>query len=182
MPTRRTVLTVSLAAAALAAPARGEDGVAALIGQLAGERSYAESGAGLLKAWVKKPATILQGQRLYAEAKAASDAANARLVAALAAGTEPDTDVELQRLLKDAAEKRVAFSRHVDASLDALAGKKNVIADALGKAAGEIVKGLITATVDVWKTLRTADQTRRDTLRLQVQAERWKSFGVVPAA
>jgi hypothetical protein len=39
------------------------------------------------------------------------------------------------------------------------------------------VKGLITAAVDVWKTLRAADTTRRDTLRHQVEFERWKAFG-----
>ena len=83
---------------------------------------------------MKKLGTILQGQRLYAEAKAISDEAIAHLAAALA------------------------------------------------KTAGEVAKGLIGAAVEVWKVNQAADTARRETLRHRVEAERWRSFGEVPAA
>jgi len=183
MIARRSML-IGVGAVLLPAVGRAlaQGGVPDLLGQLARERSYAEQGVALLKTWVKKPSTILQGQRLYKDAKSASDEAIAYLAGALTVSEEPDRDEALRRKLETAVERRIAFSRHVDASLDALAGKKNLVVDALAKTAGEVVKGLIGAVVDVWKTLRAADAVRRETLRHQVEAERWRSFGEVPAA
>jgi hypothetical protein len=154
-----------------------------LVGLLEKERSFAESGVARLKRWVKKPAVIAKGQRLYEEAKAAADQAVGYLQAALAEGKEPERDEALLVKLDTLAIKRLAFSQHVDASLPPeLRGTKEGVGDALGKAAGEIVKGLITAAVDVWKAFRAADKDRRDTLRQQIGATRWRAFGEVPAA
>jgi hypothetical protein len=181
MITRRSML---IGVAVLSRPssrAAAQDGLPDLVGQLARERSYAEQGAALLKTWMKKPSAVLQGQRLYADAKTASDEAIAYLAAALAASEEPNQDKALRQKLEAAAEKRLAFSHYVDASLDALAGKKNVVADALTKTAGEVVKGLIGAAVDIWKVNQATDTVRRETMRHQVEAERWRSFGEVPA-
>jgi hypothetical protein len=181
MATRRALLAGGLAVG-LALPVAAEDGLADLVGRLAEEKGHAENGVAQLKRWVRKPAAVAQGRRLYDEAKIASDGAIAHLLAALTLDEEPGKDAALRARLDAAAEKRLAFSRHVDASLPPeVRGRKNVIGDALGKVAGEIVKGLITAAVDVWKTLRAADTTRRDTLRHQVEFQRWKAFGEVAA-
>ena len=167
----------------MAPPVAAEDELADLVGRHAEEKGHAEKGVAQLKRWVKKPAAVAQRRRFYDEAKVASDSAIAHLLATLTLGEEPGKDAALRARLDAAAEKRLAFSRHVDASLPPeVRGRKNVIGDALGKAAGEIVKGLITAAVDVWKTLRAANAAQRDTLRHQIENERWRSFGEVPAA
>jgi hypothetical protein len=179
MMKRRNLLLAALGAC-LPWPAHAEDGIADLLGQLGGQKSAAESGVALLKRWVKKPAAIIQGQKLYGEAKAASDEAIDYLLGAFRLGEKPDAEA-LRHKVEVVAERRLAFSRHVDASLPPEArGKKDVLG--LGQAAGDIVKTLVTSSVDVWKTLRASDDARRETLQHQVEAERWRSFGEVPAA
>ncbi len=175
-----------LAGLALGLPRRtlAEDGVPDLVGRLARERSYAEDGVGQLKRWVKRPSALLKGQQLYGDAKGAADDAIAHLLAALAAPGQPDQDPQLRQKLDTLAEKRLAFSRYAKDALEPVApqGTKAGVADALAEAAGGIVEGLMKGAVAVWEAWRKPDEDRRETLRHQVEGEKWRSFGEVPAA
>ena len=183
MIARRGVLIGTVVLACLADRAGAEDDTPDLVGRLAREKSYAESGVAQLKRWVKKPSALLKGQQLYDEARGAADGTIAHLLAALAAPGQPDQDPKLRQELDTLAEKRLAFSRHVKDALEPVApqGTKAGVADALAEAAGGIVEGLMKGVAALWKVWRKPDEARRETLRHQVEGEKWRSFGEVPA-
>ena len=90
----------------------------------------------------------------------------------------------LYKLRAELAEKRLAFSRYVKDALEPVApqGTKAGAADALAEAAGGIVEGLMKGAAALWEAGRKPDEDRRETLRHQVEGEKWRSFGEVPAA
>jgi hypothetical protein len=153
------------------------------IGRLAQERDFAESGAGLLKKYAaQNPAALVKGQKLYAEAKAAFDGLIEQLLTDLAKDEDPESSAELRTTVDSAAEKRLTFSRHVDAVLPNLEGTKNVIVDALAKSVGEIVTGLIDGGIKIWQEFRRGDEQRRKAVATRVEAQRWRAFAEVEPA
>src|SRR3954453_6287157 len=93
----------ALIAALVAGTARAQDAPISLgqaVGRLARERSFAESGAGLLKRYAAAdPAAMLEGQKLYDGAKASFDELVTWLQTDLDSGTVPTASPELQKAL-----------------------------------------------------------------------------------
>jgi hypothetical protein len=146
-------------------------------GILAEERSFAESDAGLLKTYAaQNQAALFQGQRLYAEAKAASDGLVARLLAVLADDRDPASADDLKQSAERAFVARLAFSQHVNDALPDLRGTKSVLLDALAKPATDLVKALIEGGIAVWKEYHRGNELRRATLRAQLEQHRWRAF------
>src|SRR5918998_5827106 len=88
------------------------------LGTLARERELAESGAGLLKAYVGRDAAAMaRGHELYARAKAASDELVERLLVAVREGDDPGASPSLRTATSEAVERRLAFTRHVEGHL-----------------------------------------------------------------
>jgi hypothetical protein len=146
-------------------------------GVLAEERSFAESDASLLKTYAAADqAALLQGQRLYAEAKAASDGLIARLLAVLADDRDPASADELKQAAERAFVTRLEFSHHVNDALPDLRGTRSVLLDALAKPATDLVKALIDGGIAVWKEYRRGNELRRATLRAQLEAQHWRAF------
>jgi hypothetical protein len=146
-------------------------------GTLAEEKSFAEEDARLLKTEAAgNRAALLQGQRLYAEAKAASDGLIARLLAVLADDRDPAGADDLKQAAERAFVSRLAFSRQVADALPDLTGTKSVLLDALAKPAVDLVKGLIEGGIAVWKEYRRGNELRRATLRAQLEQHKWRAF------
>lgn len=153
------------------------------VGLLAEERTFAESGAGFLKGYTADDRrALIQGQRLYAEAKAASDGAIERLLVVLAEKREREATDNLRRVFEDAVARRLAFSEHVNHALPDLAGSRNVLLDALAKPAVDLVKGLTDGGLTIWKEVRRADEVRRQSITSRIEAQRWRPFAEVESA
>jgi hypothetical protein len=146
-------------------------------GILAEERTFAESDAGLLKTYAAADqAALLRGQRLYAEAKAASDGLIARFLVVLADDRDPGSALDLKQAAERAFVARLAFSHHVNDALPDLRGTKSVLLDALAKPATDLVKALIDGGIAIWKEYRRGNELRRATLRAQLEPHRWRAF------
>jgi hypothetical protein len=153
------------------------------VGRLARERSFAESGAGLLKRYAAgDPAAMLEGQKLYDAAKASFDELVTWLQTDLDAGTVPSASPELQQALQAAVEQRLAFSRYVDGAVKVEPGARAGVADALAQGAGAIIKGVLDGALAIWQEYHKADQLRRQAITNRIEAQRWKPFGEVPSA
>ena len=146
-------------------------------GILAEERSFAESDAGLLKTYAAADqAALLQGQRLYALAKAASDGLIARFLVVLTDDRDPASADDLKQAAEHAFTTRLAFSQHVNDALPDLSGTKIVRLDTLAKPATDLVKALLDGGIAVWKEYRRGNELRCATLRAQLEQHRWRAF------
>lgn len=153
------------------------------VGLLAEERTFAESGAALLKQHAAADRrAVIQGQRLYAEAKAAADGAIERLLVVLALSREQEATDNLRRAFEEAVARRLAFSEHVKTALPDLEGTRSVLLDALARPAVDLVKGLIDGGLAIWKEFRRADEVRRQTIASRIEAQRWRPFREIPSA
>ena len=147
---------------------------------LAEEKTYAESGVGLLKAYVRDQAAVIEGRRLYDAARATSGGLIEQLIIDLAGDENPEHLAELTARIEEAVEKRIAFSEHVDASLPETSDNaKNVLVDALAKGAGEIIAALIDGGIKIWETVKQSDENRRNTIRERVQEQRWLTYSEI---
>jgi hypothetical protein len=145
------------------------------IDTLSHERSYAEFGAGILKAYA---ADDFDGRRLYAQAKAAFDGLIEQLLADLAQDRDPTLSPAFSETLDAAVSKRMAFRQHVDEILKAKLpkGAKPGLADALAKAPGELIKALVDGGISIWREWHGASKERREQIAERLEAQRWKPF------
>ena len=81
------------------------------IGLLSQERSYAESGAAIVKRYAPND---IEARRLYADAKGAFDSLIEQLLADLAQNRDPNLSGTFRERLDAAVVKRVAFSKRVE--------------------------------------------------------------------
>jgi len=151
------------------------------VGLLGQERSYAESGAALLKQHAPQD---VEGRALYAQAKAMFDGLIEQLLADLAEHRDPTISEKFEDRIEAAVEKRVAFSKHVDQvlRLSHPPGAKFAWLDALMKIPAEVVKELFAGAVSIWREWRGASQARRDEIATLIKAQRWKPFAEIAAA
>lgn len=154
------------------------------VGTLARERELAEGGARLLKAVVAGDAAAMaRGEQLYSKAKAASDELVERLLMTVQEGDDPARSTSLQQAAAEAVERRLAFTRHVEAYLPRAEGTK--AAEVAGwldllnpvKAGAEAVKAVAEATSVLWKTWREGRELRREAVSTRIGAQRWRAFG-----
>src|SRR5689334_19876162 len=97
------------------------------IGILARERELAESGARLLKGHATADAPAMaRGEQLYGTAKAANDELIERLLVAVREGDDPGRSESLETAMGEAVERRLAFTKHVEAHLPRTEGTRAV--------------------------------------------------------
>jgi hypothetical protein len=147
------------------------------VGRLAEQKTLAESHGAVLKQHVTEQNAIIKGQQLYGEARAKFDALIQRLLFDLTSSSEPKDSAELHRTLEQSIEARAAFCRFVTEHVPREEGTKDLlgIGDAL-KAGAEIVTKLIEAGVEIWKEYRRGNELKRETIRNQIEAQRWRAF------
>jgi len=145
------------------------------IGAPGQERSYAEFGVGILKAYADDD---IEGRRLYAQAKAAFDGLIEQLLADLSQDRDPTLSPAFSETLDAAVVKRMAFSQHVDEIIKAKLpnGAKPGLADALAKAPGEVIKALVDGGISIWREWHGAGKEQRDKIAERLEAQRWKPF------
>jgi hypothetical protein len=163
-----------------------ESSLRTAVDRLAQEKTLAESCVTILKTFADNdPMARVQGQRLYARAKADVDGLIAQLLVDLAEDRSPADVPELSRRLAALPEQRQALCHHVDAAVgQALRaqeeGARGPWLDLLTAGLGDAVGSLIEAGVEIWKEYRRADEIRRQTIAAQVQAQRWRDYVEVP--
>ena len=101
---------------------------------------------------------------------------------ASAEGRNPEEWPDMKVVVDAAVETRLAFSRHVEATLPDLEGSRNVLVDALAKGAGEIIAALIDGGIKIFETYQDASAVRRETIATRVEQQRWRTFSEVEAA
>ena len=169
------------------APCHGADEPAfsEAVGLLGQERSYAESGAAIVKHYAPND---IETRRLYADAKGAFDSLIEQLLADLAQNRDPGLSEVFRQRLDAAVLKRVAFSQRVDEVVKSNVpeGAKSAIlvalADALAKAPAELIKQLFNGGLAIWKEWRGVNAERRAQITTRIEAQRWKSFAEITPA
>ena len=141
--------------------------------RLAGERTRAETCAGLLKKHGDDTA-ISRGALAYGEAKAEADAVIAGLVAALATGKKPTSLPDLEARLERGIKTRDAFCAQVMALVPDTSGDKG---DLLGL--GEVLTSMIEAVKELVLRWADEDALTRKTIQTQLEAVRWLDFAAV---
>jgi hypothetical protein len=151
------------------------------IGLLKQERSYAESGAALVKSAAPED---VAARRLYAEAKASFDGLIEQLLADLAQNRDPNLSPVFRDRLDAAVNRRVAFSTHVNELLRTKVseGAKGILVDALAKSAVELIKLLFDSGLAIWKEWRDVISERRKQIVTLIESERWKPFSEIAPA
>jgi hypothetical protein len=186
------VLAMSAAAALLLlSPARSaakETGWRDAVDRLAQEKTLAESCVSILKTFADSdPMARVQGQRLYARAKADVDGLIRLLIVDLAHDRSPAAVPELRQRLEAVPTQRQALCRQVDAAVGAELRKqgertRNLWVALLTQGIGDAIGSTIEAGVEIWKEYRRADEVRRQTIASQIEGTRWRDYAEVPRA
>jgi hypothetical protein len=149
----------------------------------------AESCASILKTFAENdPMARVQGQRLYARAKADVDGLVALLIVDLAGDRSPADVPELTQRLEAVPKQRQALCEYVDAAVgnvvraQAEATRDGLLAALLTQGIGDAVGSTIEAGVEIWREYRRADEVRRQTIASQIEATRWRDYAEVPKA
>jgi hypothetical protein len=152
---------------------------------LSQERSYAESGAAIVKRYAPND---IEARKLYADAKGAFDSLIEQLLADLAQNRDPALSEVFRQRLDAAVLKRVAFSQRVDEVVkpNVPEGAKSAIlvalADALAKAPAELIKQLFDGGMSIWKEWHGVSIERRRQITTRIEAQRWKPFAEIAPA
>jgi hypothetical protein len=154
-----------------------EEMLAAAVGVLAREKSAAEQYAVILATVGKTdPAKYVRGIQLYADAKAEFDAMIAELKFDLTTGQDPAHSAVLTGALREAAEKRVAFTTFVSREVvPKVKGGTTRLPDVLS-VVPELVKAITDAGLSIWKAFHDAGKERRDAILTEVDHLQWRSF------
>ncbi len=147
------------------------------VARLAGERTRAETCAGLLKKH-GDAAAISRGALAYGAAKAEVDAVIAGLVAALATGKKPTSLPDLEARLERGIKARDAFCAQVMALVPDTSGDKDGLTDVLGL--GEVLTSMIEAVKELVLRWVDEDDLTRKTIQTQLEAASWPDFVAVP--
>jgi hypothetical protein len=175
----RFVLAVALSSAFcdLSAAQHAEPGtLPEAIRFFAYEKSSAEQYALILSTIAKNnPALYVQSFKLYADAKAEFDALIAELRFDLRNGQEPATSSKFNEVLKEAAEKRVAFTSFVSGEVDKVQGARTGLPSVIG-VVPDLVKAIADAGLSIWKAFREAKGERRDSILNELEHLEWRSY------
>jgi hypothetical protein len=149
------------------------------VAALARERTLAEGGVALLKAY-GSPAAIANGFQKYTAAKAEYDAVISGLTVALTQSDDPDSLDTLEQHMADGFALRQDFSSAVNALLPPQPPAKGIgISDIIGDA----VKGAVTPVLDavkaIWFRHKDDDALRRASIQTQLSAAKWAEFSAI---
>jgi hypothetical protein len=152
------------------------------VGQIAGQRTKAETCVALMKRY-GNDAQIARGQLTYADAKADFDAVIAGLIAALSAGQTPASLPSLQARLTSGVSALLEFGNMVSNLLPDTPGQKGVM-DELAKIIPiePLLKMLSEGVSALYSNHRNDDVLTRRTIQTQLEAARWPTFSEVKAA
>lgn len=188
MSRRRPIVFPLVLAALLFAPPLFAQGYDAAVRVLEEERILGETNAGLLKTYAAEDvATYAGGIQRYASAQAGFNALIAQLEAGLISGEDVTATQDFQLDLQRASNRRMELSRYVqERVIDPLPpGSEGPAAAAGGlgliAAAPELLTALKDAALDIWQTYKEAGDERRDAMRTQLGAMKWRQFQDVPA-
>jgi hypothetical protein len=176
---RRILLTAALSSL-LYLPASGQqtepETLSDAIRFLAHEKSAAEQYGVILFTVAKDhPGLYVRGIKLYADAKAEFDGLIAELRFDLRNGQEPAKSAKFNDALKEAAEKRVAFTSFVSAEIDKLPGARPGLPDVI-QAVPELVKAITDAGISIWNAFRQARKENRDAILSELEHLEWRPF------
>jgi hypothetical protein len=163
----------------------GEPTFSEAIGLLSQERTYAESGAAIVKQYAPND---IETRRLYADAKGAFDGLIEQLLADLAQNRDPGLSTVFRERLDAAVVQRVAFSQRVEAVVKpslpegAKPAILTTLAEALAKAPAELIKQLFDSGMAIWKEWHGVSTERRKQITTRIEAQRWKPFAEIAPA
>lgn len=164
------VLLLAVAAAAQAQPPRWQE----VVGDLAAERTRAETCVRLLKRHAPDAATVSRGELDYGDAKAAMDAIIAELAVVVVEGGTPAALPDLDRRLTEVLAARLAFCARVVELVPGDDGTKSALANLVA-----VAEGLIDGVFDLLLDAREEERMVRETIRIQLEAQSWPDFASV---
>jgi hypothetical protein len=144
---------------------------------MAREKSLAESFLVILNDYGKKDiGQYAKGITRYSEAKAEFDGLIAELEHELGQPMPPDQSAAFASALKEAVDKRVAFTSFVtDTILPHTDNPPKGLGDFI-KGGGELIKVLTDAGIAIWREFRSAGEARRKEIRQELETLRWPQF------
>jgi hypothetical protein len=149
---------------------------------LAHEKSAAEQYGVILFTLAKDNAGVyVRGFKRYAEAKAEFDGLIAELRFDLQNGQDPARSAKFDAALKQAAEKRVAFTSFVSAEVDKLPGARPGLPDVI-QVVPDLVKAITGAGLSIWKAFREARKEGRDAILSELEHLEWRPFSELTKA
>jgi len=83
--------------------------------------------------------------------------------------------MKFNEMVKEAAEKRVAFTSFVWAKVDKLQGARSGLPDVI-QAVPELVKAITDADVSIWTAFHQARNETRDAILSELEHLEWRSF------
>jgi hypothetical protein len=153
-----------------------EPPISAAMRFLAHEKSAAEQYAVILSTVGRNDAALyVRGIKLYADAKAEFDGLIGELRLGLQIGEEPAKSAKFNAALKEAAEKRVAFTSLVSDQVKKLKGARPGLEDLI-QFVPDLVKALTEAGLSIWKAFREARKERRDAILSELERLEWRPF------
>lgn len=167
-------------------PVAQETGWPDAVDRVAREKALAESCASILKTFGDHaPMARVQGERLYARAKADADGLITLLIVDVAGERSPVEIPELRQRLEAVLEQRRALCRHVDAAIGTAVRQlpeRTHAADLLAEGTADAANSAIDATVQIWQAYRRADQVGREAIIAAIEGTRWLPYAAVPAS
>jgi hypothetical protein len=153
---------------------------------LAREKTLAEACAAILKTFADGvPMARVQGERLYARAKADMDGLVRLLIVDLAGERSPAESPELRQRLEAVIAQRRSLCRHVEGAVGTGLGRQTEragAADLLAQGSDDSAGVTIEAAVRIWTAYRQADQAGRAAIVARIEAVRWLSYAELPPA
>ena len=153
------------------------------VDRLAHERTLAEGCVSLLKTFADRdPMGRVQGQRLYARARADVDGLIALLKVDLAGDRAPAAIPELRYRLEAVPRQRQALCQHVDAAVGTAAREqpeRSHAVELLTEGAADAASSLLDATVQIWKEYRRAGDAGRERIVAAIEGTRWRDYADV---
>jgi hypothetical protein len=145
---------------------------------MAREKSLAESFLVILNDYGKKDiGQYATGVTRYAEAKAEFDGLIGELEHELDQPRPPDQSAAFDAALKEAVDKRVAFTSFVTETILPHTDNppKGIVGDFI-KGGGELIKALTDAGIAIWREFRSAGEMRRKEIRQELESYKWPQF------
>ena len=140
------------------------------------EKSAAEQyGVIFLTVAKDNPGLYVRGIKLYADAKAEFDGLIAELRFDLQSGQDPARSAKFNEALKEAAEKRIAFTSFVSAEVDKLAGARPGLPDVI-EVVPDLIKAITDSGISIWNAFRQARKENRDAILSELEHLEWRSF------
>jgi hypothetical protein len=189
MAVRRVTLPALVACAALllwpSLPAVPQQaGGPQAVDHLAREKTLAEACAAVLKSHADgAPMARVQGERLYARARADMDGLVRLFIVDLASERPLAESAELQQRLEAVVAQRRALCRHVEATVGAALREEPghaESADLLSQGSGDSERFLIDEAVQILRAYRQADPAGRAAIVARIEAVRWLPYAEIP--